>query len=59
MTSTFLFFKVEFWKNCFPGIVDVIDLKWRENKPIWYWIDFVTMPHDQTLALQFQSQSLK
>ena len=41
-------FKVKFRNSCIPGIVGLIDVKWKGSKLIWYWADCMTLPLDRT-----------
>ena len=45
------FFQVKFWISCIPGIVGLIDVKWKGNKSIGYWTKYVTFPFNHTYDL--------
>ena len=41
-------FKVKFRNSSIPGIVGLIDVKWKGSELIWYWADCIALPCDHT-----------
>ena len=48
------FFKVKHYFGYISGMVGLIDVKWKGNASVGYWVD-----HTHNLDFDFQGQSLK
>ena len=41
-------FKVKFWNSGIPGIIGLIDVKWKGSELMGYWAVCMTLPFDHT-----------